>query len=512
MASPTLADLEAKYFPPGPFLGTPHSADTVVTPHVDGEALFAAIARVLDTCNGPGDRIYICSWWLDPGTTLMLAPGPQKPLGEILLDKAEAGADVRIIATAPRFAVEPGAFQATNLAWWVATVAVLLPLGKSPANNIRAVRQLRAATRGAKAPLEGRVLLDWGGFTDSRHEKSTTIYSASTGELHAFLGGMDYAPHRLSDELHATSWWHDAGVQLQGGAAAAVLANFRTRWAETVTLPGKRYALDGVTELFNPTIEPTAPPAAPSPAVPLPTGVPSGSYLDTSIRVGRSYNVVRATNPWIDVPSIPWDTLPTTGVREILAVLENAIDKATNYIYIEDQTVNPTGTEWSFYVEHKALYPRISSACSRGVKVLFVTQGYSEPTSANLSMSPEIEYFFGPLQLANFALYYVKGTKVHSKLVIIDDEFVSIGSANLWDRSMYGTESELSSAIVHPGSANSLAADLRVRLWRGHLRVQQSATVDAELRDLSSFGLFHAGWGKGVTFAHPDSALVGVTP
>jgi phosphatidylserine/phosphatidylglycerophosphate/cardiolipin synthase-like enzyme len=208
--------------------------------------------------------------------------------------------------------------------------------------------------------------------------------------------------------------------------------------------------------------------------------------------------------------------LPKTGVREILAVLQNAIDKATSYIYIEDQTLNPTGPEWTFYIEHKALYPRISAACIRGVKVLFVTQGYSEPTSANLSMSPEIEHYFGLLQQPNFALYYVRGTKVHSKLVIIDDEFVSIGSANMWDRSMYGTESELSAAIVHPGDANSLAADLRVRLWRGHLRVQQSAIVDAELRDLGkdgrsgALGLFRAPWGTGVTFAHPDSALVEV--
>lgn len=517
MPPPTLSGLEQKYFAVGGFLGTPHSADTVVTPHVDGESYFAAIADVLDTCKGSGDRIYIASWWLEPAISLRTTPGA-KGLDTILIDLADAGADVRVIAAAPRFSVGTEGLSPANVAFWVAKVASVAGLAKFPQINVRAVRKLRATLRAAKMPLEGRVLLDWGGRADARHEKSTVIYSATTGQLHAFVGGIDFGKVQLADELHATGPWHDVGVQLHGGAASAVLGNFRTRWTETVTLPRQRYMLDGIAEEFNPTIESAPPGPAPAALPALPASVPAGSYLGSSVRVLRSYEGIRAFSPWLDEKNIPWDTLPAQGIGEILTAIKNAIDKAQNYVYVEDQTINPSALT-RLYETHKLLYPSISAACARGVKVIFVTQGIAgpgAPVTANLSMSPEIaDLILDPLSTAergNFALHYVKGTKVHSKLVIVDDEFVSIGSANFWDRSMVGTESELNAMIVHPGGYGSLAADLRVRIWRGHLRVSQSPSVDAELRDLAkSLGLFRSAWGTGITFPHPNSALVAVS-
>jgi phosphatidylserine/phosphatidylglycerophosphate/cardiolipin synthase-like enzyme len=237
------------------------------------------------------------------------------------------------------------------------------------------------------------------------------------------------------------------------------------------------------------------------------------------VRVLRSYEGIRAFSPWLNKKHIPWETLPAEGVKEIFTALKIAIDKAERYIYVEDQTLNPAPGLPRIYERHTVLYPSISAACARGVKVLFMNEGYAGPDSpvpAYLSMSPEIEdLILDPLssaQRANFANYYVKDTKVHSKLLIVDDEFVSIGSANFWDRSMIGAESELNAMIVHPGAMNSLAADLRVRLWRQHLRVSQSTSVDVELHDLNkSLGLFRPSWGTGVTFPHPASALVEIT-
>jgi len=438
-------------------------------------------------------------------------------LGTILVDLADAGADVRVIAATPRFAIGTEGLKVYQPQYWLARAVRYFDAWKAPQANIRAVRTLRAYTRNTKMPLEGRVLMDWGGYHDSRHEKATVIYSAATGELHAFVGGIDYEPDRFADEWHLLGWWHDAGVQLQGAAANEVLSNFYTRWIETATLPDQRYMLDGVADHFNPTIEPTDPVRVVLPSAPLPTSVGAGSYLGAFMRVLRSYDRYRAYSPWLINKNIPWNTLPGTGVREIETALTNAIDRAQNYIYVEDQTLNPSALTRP-YQSHSILYPHISAACASGVKVIFVTQGFVGPnaaTPANLSMSPEItELILAPLtstQRENFVLYYVKDTKVHSKLVIVDDEFVSIGSANFWNRSMTGDESELTAMIVHPGESSSLAADLRVRLWQGHLRVSDPSSVDAELRDLSmSLGLFRSAWGTGVTFPHPDSALVQV--
>jgi phosphatidylserine/phosphatidylglycerophosphate/cardiolipin synthase-like enzyme len=213
-------------------------------------------------------------------------------------------------------------------------------------------------------------------------------------------------------------------------------------------------------------------------------------------------------------PNLPWSTLPAAGVQEILAVLQKAIVAATRYIYVEDQTLNP-GAAAAVYVRHTKLTPYINDALRRGVKVIYVTDGYSGPDSpvpANLALSSAIlEGILNKVSITeaqNFSLQYVLDTKVHAKVVLIDDEFVSIGSANFWDRSMTGAESELTAAIVHAGAQNSLVGDLRVRLWRGHLRVAQSAAVDGDLRDLSkSLSIFRSDWGTGVGFAHPNSAL-----
>lgn len=515
MMAPTLGELETKYFPAGPFLGTPHSGDTVVTPLVDGLEFFSAVYDVLASCTGSkDDRIYVASWVFDPD--LILKPGT-KSLGTILTDLAATGADVRIIIGAGRFGLGTEGFWPWDATWWTATLLKAQPeLGKVMKGNVRAARALRAVSRDGNRPLESRVLLDWGGNVDSRHEKSTVIYSAATNKLHAFVGGIDYEPLRMADESHANGWWHDAAVKLEEGAAEAVLGNFRTRWTETATLPGMRYMLDGVVEPFNPLITMSNPSPAPSPRPSLPTEVTKPSYLGSSIRVLRSYDKIRVRAPFYadDLPQdIPWATLPSTGIREIYTAIKNAIETAKTYIYIEDQTLNPPSIH-ELYIKHRMLYPSLSKACAHGIKVIFVTQGIEAPGKPlHPSRSGEIrDFLLAPLssdQRENFALHHIKDTKVHSKLVLVDDEFVSIGSANLWDRSMTGTESELTAAIVHPGGEDSLIADLRVRLWRGHLRVPQTDSIDAELRSLSkSLGLFREGWGSAVTFEHPNSALV----
>jgi phosphatidylserine/phosphatidylglycerophosphate/cardiolipin synthase-like enzyme len=201
-------------------------------------------------------------------------------------------------------------------------------------------------------------------------------------------------------------------------------------------------------------------------------------------------------------------------------VLQQAITAASSYIYVEDQTLNPDPV-YRQYGSHDLLYPTIRAACAKGVKVMFVTDGFAgsdSPRQANLTMSSEInDLILSPLtadQRTNFTLHVVTGTKVHSKVVLIDDEFALIGSANFWDRSMTGVESEVSAAIVHPGRNASLVADLRVRLWCGHLRVAPTSPgVEADLRDLrKSLGVFRKSWGTDVGFPHQHSALKEIVP
>ena len=515
MATPAeIEQLESKYYPAGASLGAPHWADTIVTPHVDGGSYFGAIAALLDTLEGPGDRVYITSWKFD-STTLLV--GGQPDMGERLLKLAGDGVDVRLVVAVPRYSL--GGAPWDDIDYFRSTA--WLPIGPISRVNITSVRLLRDTPRNGAPVLPKRVLVDWGGRFDSRHDKMTIVYRAATQELHAFVGGMDFAPDRLGFPGHnlapACNYWHDLGVHLQGGAALAVLENFWTRWDETVTLPKRRYWLNGAGQLFNPVVEPK--PTDPIPPVAALPGTPEGSYDDVGVRIWRSYAETRATSYLQDDLDLPWDTLPATGVAEVRTGFTAAIRAATRYIYVEDQTLNARWVAAKAWLEHKLLWPEFHAACARGVKVIFVTQGYPGPEGSKIvDATPGLSFEIWtriltgltPAQRANFAMFYRKDTKVHSKLLMVDDELVSIGSANLWDRSQLGDESEVTASLVHPGGESSLVAELRVRLWREHLRPPAGGAVDdSTLRDLDiSLGYFHEDWGTGLPADVPDAAIL----
>jgi phosphatidylserine/phosphatidylglycerophosphate/cardiolipin synthase-like enzyme len=82
---------------------------------------------------------------------------------------------------------------------------------------------------------------------------------------------------------------------------------------------------------------------------------------------------------------------------------------------------------------------------------------------------------------------------VHTKLMLVDDVFASIGSANFFSRSMVGTDSELSCTFVTTGPS---VKDLRrVRLWAEHLRTPLNGQVVPALEDLdTALGIWRIEW------------------
>ena len=326
MPLPSLTDLEGRYFIPA-FGGPRHSGDVVVIAHVDGEAYFAAIADALDKCVGPGDKIYIASWAFAPDFHLRDVEDPSKPkaggttLGALLVDKAALDVDVRIILGAPYFSSGREGLYPIDREWWIRAKLENIFSEWFTQGNIREARRLRSSTRGTAKPLEGRVLLDWGGSTgDSRHEKTTVVYSHSTRELRAFVGGIEFRPGRISNPLHDSvpgvdgkESWHDIGVELFGSAADSVLDNFITRWIEADTLPATMYMLDGVPDLYN-NWTAGSPSKPSSPLHPAPLSAPNG---ETSVCILRSYEAIRANLPFSG-KTIPWNTLPAVVISEIL--------------------------------------------------------------------------------------------------------------------------------------------------------------------------------------------------
>ena len=81
---------------------------------------------------------------------------------------------------------------------------------------------------------------------------------------------------------------------------------------------------------------------------------------------------------------------------------------------------------------------------------------------------------------------------MHAKLTLIDDAFANIGSANIFSRSMFGTDSEMSAAVA---TSTSLVRDLRVAVWGEHLRAPMKAALRASLEDLDlALGIWRPDW------------------
>lgn len=212
------------------------------------------------------------------------------------------------------------------------------------------------------------------------------------------------------------------------------------------------------------------------------------------------------------IRNTPWLTLPRSGVHETVTTFRRAIAAAQRYIYIEDQAFDAVDE----------LFPSLVAALQRGVRVIALLPGAPDPgdhngTVANLVLSSEVRNGIlsrlTPAQQLNLSVWGLTATVVHSKLMLIDDQFLSIGSANFMDRSMNdtlrGDDSEATACIVTTGS---LATDLRTDLWVEHLRAPGSSQR-SEIADLTrSLGFWRSSWGTGLSFPTTSSPLRFVGP
>ncbi|MFF5289029.1 phospholipase D-like domain-containing protein [Paractinoplanes globisporus] len=472
-----LDDLVADFFSPAV---TAHCENSSVEFVVDGRGWMRRMRELL-TSLGPGDAAYICGLQMEPEMDLTgRQPGERgyEPLGDLLAGLASQGVDVRVI-----------------LAGAIVSSSIARPTIGPFHQNVSSAHRLRRWRVKRDQPLANRVVLDWSGSgIGSNHQKITLVRRGT--ELTACLGGIDYAANRVDETPHRRlavrggRWgWHDAGAIIEGPAAADVWRVFRMRWIGAVNLPRRRYVWPTMRGL--PLINPPGMPPSIDPAPPQRAREMSGSACQ----------ILRSVGPWYVDSLLPWerrhyDELAPEGVHEIYLTLVQAIGAARRYVYIEDQYFReyPGG-------DHRfELYPHVRAAAARGVKVILVGSGSRDPAESspliNGTVNPDLQKkIIDPLpqQLRrNVGLWRVEHLTVHTKIVIVDDRFAAVGSANFFSRSMVGVDTELTAALVTTGEE---VRDLRVRLWAEHLRTPVTDELRKSLEDLDlAIGMFRPEW------------------
>jgi len=262
------------------------------------------------------------------------------------------------------------------------------------------------------------------------HEKTIVI-----DDRVAFVGGLDLtseAGDRFDAGHHparASVGWHDVATRIEGPAVADVADHFNLRWHEVT---GERLA---------------------APATPPDAG-------NVEIQVVRT------------VPEKIYRALPK-GDFGILESYVRAFRGAQRFIYIENQFL------WSPEIA-AVLADKIERPPSKDFRILLVlpvrpNTGVDDTRGA---LGELLEADDGAGRIFASAIFARSGERadpiyVHAKVAIVDDQWLTVGSANLNEHSLFNdTEMNI---VTHD---RDLARRTRLRLWSEHLELPTDKVDD----------------------------------
>jgi phosphatidylserine/phosphatidylglycerophosphate/cardiolipin synthase-like enzyme len=255
------------------------------------------------------------------------------------------------------------------------------------------------------------------------HEKTIVI-----DDRVAFVGGIDLTTmsgDRFDSGAHPARGaigWHDAAARIRGPAVADVAEHFRMRWHEV-----KRESLAAV--------------MAPQPAG------------DVELQIVRT------------VPEHIYDAVPRGDFR-ILESYAAAMRGAERFIYLENQFL------WSPEIA-RLLRDKLRHPPTADFRMLFVlpanAKSGNDDTRGVLAELIEADNDEG--RVLACSLYARSGPRadaiyVHAKIAVVDDRWLTLGSANLNEHSLFN-DTEMN-VVVHD---RELAQQTRRRLWAEHLEV-----------------------------------------
>lgn len=294
----------------------------------------------------------------------------------------------------------------------------------------------------------------------AHHEKVVVI----DGSL-AFVGGLDLTAGRWDTPEHDPASrhrrpadggepplpFHDMMMVIDGAAAAAVAELVAERWEQATEQTIELAAED-------------APPPWPA---------------DVAAEFERQPVAIARTRPAFG---------ETPEADEIEALYLAAIPTAERLIYIENQYLTVTAIA-------EALAQRLRDVPK--LEVVIVTPQKCEGPVETAVMDRGRKVFIAIMEAAArervtvlTTISHGKPVNIHAKVMIVDDRFITLGSANLANRSM-GVDSEINVAIEQAG-ADSVIQGWRHRLLAEHLGVDPALLAETEQKEGSTIAAIAA--------------------
>ena len=305
-----------------------------------------------------------------------------------------------------------------------------------------------AEHRGQLEARRSGVKIRWDGAHPGfcQHQKSWLIDAGAETDT-AFVGGINLNPHSVvAPGHHGEGQNHDAYLELSGPSTVDVLHNFVQRWneaSERLVADG-RWGAGSETDLAFPVHVPARRGDA---LVQIQRTVHRGRYSDGHAAPGgQRFNI-------------------GSGEQSNFDQYCAAIGAARRSLYIENQ-----------YVEVPEIVACLHQALRRGVDVVLLMPAdpdiHTDPADG-----PERRAFvaaraalggYEHFTLAGIAGLGAAGQRksvwVHAKLMLVDDEWATLGSCNLHRHSLFGN-GEMNAAFRDPQAVRNL----RVELFAEHL-------------------------------------------
>lgn len=384
-----------------PFMQTaayPARPGNAVRPLIDGEPAFS---RICEAIEGAHQSVWVTVTFLWKDFQM---PGGRGSALDVLNRAAGRGLDVRLICWRPDPETEA---LKTNAFWGSSEHTDLL----AKANSGICVRWDRAHP----------------GFC--QHQKLWLIDAGTQAEI-CFLGGINLNPHSMAAPGHRGEGHqnHDAYMELLGPCAVDVHHNFVQRWNEA----SERHVADGRWGLGSEN------------DLPWPTAVPyaKGTAL---VQIQRTIHSGRYQDGRAAPGGVAFDI--DAGERSNFDQYCAAITCARHSIYLEHQ-----------HISVPEIIDCLRQALERHVEVVAVVPAEAEHPEDFLALRA-----FERFTMAGLAGMGDDGRRkpvwVHSKLMIIDGAWGTIGSCNLHRHSLFGN-AELNAAFWDAGIAHSLLSQL----------------------------------------------------
>jgi phosphatidylserine/phosphatidylglycerophosphate/cardiolipin synthase-like enzyme len=429
--SDTTAIRDARHVPPAVGGAYPVRGGNAVRPLVDGGPAFQRICEAVEAaCRS----VWVTVAYLERDVPM---PGKRGSFFDVLDAAVARGLDVRVL-----FWREPD-----------------LPDMEPDSEHFPGDEEQRAwlLARGS------RIRARWDRHPKAfcHHQKSWIVDAGEGGEV-AFVGGINLLRSSVTQPRHEPrdhEQDHDVYLEVRGPAATDVHHNFVQRWNEA----SERGAPDGAwpdaagaDDLEHPAL--LSPPAGDVP-VQMTRTVMAGLYEDETAAPGaQPYPLAR-------------------GEESTLEQYQAAIGAASAAIYVEDQAI-----------ACPVIVDALTAALGRGVEVVFLVPGNAHPAFVEARRNPKASYFFDKLaalgEFDNFTLAAIAGSRgrghydevyVHSKIMLVDDGWATIGSTNVAERSFH-RDTELNASFW---CAETVKA-LRVELLLEHLSRDTSELGAAE--------------------------------